>query len=397
MKFVSLLQIAFVILSLLGVITLLLLRFLNHSWWKVTIIRYLVLLVPVSGLTAIILWGISEKNNIDWLVSPSILTLTTSVILLVGLLFSLALSGILHSIEWLLYYRKDQLSPSESLNEPERRTFLKTTAAVIPIVTLGTGISGISLSFRTARVFLQPIPINNLPAKLHGFRILHLSDLHLYHYVTLDDLETVLEKAAPYKPDLVLITGDIADDLHLLGDALKMIDTLKPPHGCFASLGNHEYYRGITQVRRIHDASPIPLLVNTGVHIQRGNCRLYIGGLDDPRFLTMADSSFFRRAVDKTLRDVSPEDTVLLMSHRPDVFPLSAQQGVHLTLSGHTHGGQIGIGRRSLFESIWREKYLWGHYQRHHSHLYTSSGVGHWFPFRLGCPPEAPVIELRAT
>jgi uncharacterized protein len=82
------------------------------------------------------------------------------------------------------------------------------------------------------------------------------------------------------------------------------------------------------------------------------------------------------------------------MSHRPDAFDHAAVRGIDLTLAGHTHGGQIGMFGRSVFESYWPERYLWGRYERNGSQLYTSAGVGHWFPFRLGCPPEAPVIEL---
>jgi predicted MPP superfamily phosphohydrolase len=85
----------------------------------------------------------------------------------------------------------------------------------------------------------------------------------------------------------------------------------------------------------------------------------------------------------------------ILMSHRPDAFDYAASQGINLTLAGHTHGGQIGFMGRSLFDSYWADRYLWGEYRQGRSALYTSSGVGHWFPFRLGCPPEAPIIELR--
>jgi uncharacterized protein len=61
---------------------------------------------------------------------------------------------------------------------------------------------------------------------------------------------------------------------------------------------------------------------------------------------------------------------------------------------GHTHGGQIGLFGRSAFEALAPELHLWGTYARGESRLYTTSGFGHWFPFRLGCPTEAPILEL---
>jgi predicted MPP superfamily phosphohydrolase len=86
-----------------------------------------------------------------------------------------------------------------------------------------------------------------------------------------------------------------------------------------------------------------------------------------------------------------------MLSHRPAAFDAAAENGVDLTLAGHTHGAQVGLFGRSLLEPLWPEARLWGHYRQGVSQLYTSSGVGHWFPFRLGCPSEAPVIELRRS
>jgi hypothetical protein len=85
------------------------------------------------------------------------------------------------------------------------------------------------------------------------------------------------------------------------------------------------------------------------------------------------------------------------MSHRPDVFPYAADLGVQLTLSGHTHGGQIGFDGRSVLEGVFPHSFLWGEYAIKASRLYTTCGAGHWFPFRLGCPAEAPLITLRRT
>ena len=87
----------------------------------------------------------------------------------------------------------------------------------------------------------------------------------------------------------------------------------------------------------------------------------------------------------------------MLLCHRPEGFVPASACGVHLTLAGHTHGGQIGFNGKSAFEPIWRDKYLWGRYSRGESHLYTTSGFGHWFPFRLMCPTEVPILELASS
>ncbi|HOZ08694.1 MAG TPA: metallophosphoesterase, partial [candidate division Zixibacteria bacterium] len=191
------------------------------------------------------------------------------------------------------------------------------------------------------------------------------------------------------------VTGDVADDLALLFDALRMIDGFRAPLGAFASLGNHEYFRGIEEVRAIFDRSPVPLLVDRGVPLAVGGRRLYVAGIDDPRRMGAKEHEFYRRTIDAALQDAASDDTVVLMSHRPDAFDYAAQTGVSLTLAGHTHGGQIGLMGRSAFEPLWPDRYLWGEYALSESRLYTTAGVGHWFPFRLGCPQEAPVLVLR--
>jgi predicted MPP superfamily phosphohydrolase len=178
---------------------------------------------------------------------------------------------------------------------------------------------------------------------------------------------------------------------------LRLIAALKPRYGTFASLGNHEYFRGIDTVLRVLDAGPIPLLRDSGAGVKIGAAELYIGGADDPVRMTQREQNyrFLQQTVDASF-DGAPSDAFhLLMSHRPQGFDIAADQGIRLTVSGHTHGAQVGINGRSILEPWMREHYLWGHYQRNGSHLYTSAGVGHWFPFRLGCPPEAPIYTLR--
>ena len=103
-----------------------------------------------------------------------------------------------------------------------------------------------------------------------------------------------------------------------------------------------------------------------------------------------------RASVEASLQSAPSDAFYVLMSHRSQAFDTAAPLGVHLTLSGHTHGLQMGLAGRSLFEHLWPDSYIWGHYGGGATHLYTSAGVGHWFPFRLGCPPEAPLFTLTS-
>jgi len=135
-------------------------------------------------------------------------------------------------------------------------------------------------------------------------------------------------------------------------------------------------------------------MVNESAVINIGQASLALAAIDDPRSMGRDHTSFFNTTLDQALGGVRSEDTIVLMSHRPSVFPQASDRGVDLTLSGHTHGGQVGLMGRSVFELAGDAEYLWGEYTLGDSRLYTSSGMGHWFPFRLGCPTEAPIIVL---
>lgn len=283
---------------------------------------------------------------------------------------------------------------NSDLIDPGRRKALGALVAAVPIGTLAMGAGGFGGALAGAKVYERKIAIESLPDDLKGLKIFHLSDLHLGPFVKLDDLEEVVAEAEKFQPDLVLITGDIADEVPLLADALKLIDQLRPRLGSFASLGNHEHFRGVKRIRKIIDRSPVSLLVDEGVTMTVGTAPLCLTAIDDPRRMGGDHTLFFRQALDRAMLASRSDDTVILMSHRPSVFDLASEIGVDLTLAGHTHGGQVGLAGRSLFEAYASESYLWGHYTRGKSQLYTSAGMGHWFPFRMGCPTEAPIITL---
>ncbi len=347
-----------------------------------------------------IIWFIAEFNKIGWLESIGSSLAALTIISLLGLTLSLPISGLLN----LLHHRLEKKGNKakeifEVSSQPDRnrRIFLKGAAAALPLATLSTGATGVARAFQDIRVYKITVPFSNLPSALDGFKILHLSDSHLGIYKMLDDWEDILTRANNFKPDIILITGDIADDLNLLPSALKMIQDSNPPSGAFVSLGNHEYYRGIDEVIKIIDKSGIPLLRSNGTQINIGNSSLYISGADDPRYLHQDHTDFFQKTIDKSLENASTDSFKVLMSHRPEGFDYASQTGINLTLSGHTHGGQIGFAGKSFFESFFNGKYLWGKYENGTSEMYISSGIGHWFPFRLGCPPEAPIIELKSV
>jgi len=378
-----------ILIVVLALLTYLLLRFANRSWWRLKLTRTSLIVAIALGLAAAVVFGFGIANNDRTLAAIGGTSVSFITILLACNVVSLPVSGLVRAAgKW--FMKTDEVDHS-------RRRFLQGTALAFPVVTTGAGLTGFATSFGGVKLYELPVTYKNLPADLDGFRILHLSDLHLGRYFGLPDLEALVQEAIALKPDLVLVTGDFCDLVPQLYDSIRILSELNAPYGTFASIGNHEYYHGVHHSRRAHESSDIPLLIDLGTKVKVGNASLFVGGADDPRRMGEDISAFLERTVDKTLAYARSDDFKIVMSHRPTGFDATASQGVDLTLAGHTHGGQLGFRGRSIFESTDPPNYFWGHYVKGESQLYTSAGVGHWFPFRLGCPSEAPLIILKSA
>lgn len=288
--------------------------------------------------------------------------------------------------------------PEKSVDESAvtRRQVLGAITAVAPVVALGVSARGFLDGIAPAEVPRIMLHAPSLPEDLQGLTILQLSDLHLGISRQACDLDKFVDRLGDrgIQPDLVLFTGDVADDLSQIRPAIEAARRLKPRLGVFSALGNHEYIHDAAVARRYLEKARANLLVDAGVPIRVGGSTLYLGGVDDP-FLAGGDFyGFLRRGTERAMRDRPSGAFSILMSHRPEGFIPAADANVDLTLSGHTHGGQIGFHGKSAFQPLFPDGYLWGRYERGASTLYTTSGWGHWFPFRVGCPAEAPLIVL---
>lgn len=288
---------------------------------------------------------------------------------------------------------KHRSRSAKSARAGARRDFLRHAVAVIPA---GAGAAGAWAMAHDAqpRVLRVPVKYPHLSSELNGLRILQLSDLHLGAGPTSADLKTVLDGLRADPPDLVVLTGDVADKLDELEAALALVTEFAPRFGVYAVLGNHEYLNDIQQTLPIYRRSSLSLLVNQTAQLRIGDATLFISGVDDPVF-SGPERPFYERVVGSCAQAASSPGFRLLLCHRPDGFEEAAKHGFDLTLSGHTHGSQLGLLGRSAVEVLFGIPYQWGLYRRGQSRLYTTSGFGQWFPFRLNCPAEVPLIVLE--
>ncbi|MBI2376506.1 MAG: metallophosphoesterase [Deltaproteobacteria bacterium] len=285
---------------------------------------------------------------------------------------------------------------SRPARNDDRRRFLRASIATIPLASAGSGPAGAVSAYSGPVLRRIEISFASLPPELDGLKILQISDVHLGPFVGVDQVERAVALAAPHRPDLVALTGDIADDYEKLLPALRAIERLEAPLGAFAIFGNHENARGRDAAARIYAKTRIRLLVREGVLIDRAGKRIWLGGGDDP----MGLGDFYAPYLEKTaaLTDIGCPDDVsfkVMLTHRPLGWHGAKGRGYDLTLAGHTHGLQVAAFGRSIFEPWFPEESLLGLYWDGEAALYTTAGLGHWIPFRLNCPTEVPLIVLR--
>ncbi len=237
------------------------------------------------------------------------------------------------------------------------------------------------------------VKLRGLDPKLDGYRIAHLSDLHIGTMTPRARGEKWTRAANAREPDLAVVTGDMVTsgtDYH--EDIAEVVATLKAKDGVFVSMGNHDYFGdGEPLITHLH-AQGTRVLRNEGTVIERNGARLYLAGIDDT--WTKRDD------IERALAARPDGVPTVLLAHDPDRFPHAAARGVELTLSGHTHGGQIAFPFLYRWLSLARvaHRFNVGLYREGASWLYVHPGLGTTGPpMRLGVAPAVVIVTLRAA
>lgn len=236
---------------------------------------------------------------------------------------------------------------------------------------------------------------DKLPPAFDGYRIVHLTDLHISRLLPESWLSETLRITDYLKPDLVLITGDLIDGTPEKRQRdIRPFKQLTAPDGVWASLGNHEYYANFDEWLTTFDELNLPILINENIRIQRDSEEIIIAAITD---ITAERYGEEMPDIDKALVGTNEEDMIILMSHRPINTQQHADKGVSLQLSGHTHGGQIIA--LNLFAKIMNQGFLMGLYTIDDMYLYQNRGAGLWggMPVRIGVESEIAEITLRST
>jgi len=300
---------------------------------------------------------------------------------------------------WRLWRLRNQEGGRDTPPDAGRRAFLRTAALASTGAALAVGVVGARQAYGDPEITRTTVAFPDLPPGLDGLRIAHLSDLHAGPLVSPGTLRRWRDLTERERPELLLFTGDLVDSRpEELAPLLEAFEGFVPPLGSFAVLGNHDFFDDPRPIWRDLEAAGIRCLENAAALVPRGGSTLAVLGLQDP----MARNGRFRRLVfgpgprpAEAARDLPAEAFRICMNHRPSEWEQALAAGARLTLSGHTHGGQINpipgwssanlIGPRTA-----------GLYREGEDLLYVSRGLGVvGLPLRIAAAPEITILTLK--
>jgi predicted MPP superfamily phosphohydrolase len=235
------------------------------------------------------------------------------------------------------------------------------------------------------RVRRITVKLPRLPESWRGRTAVLVSDVHLGNYRTFGFAGRVVKMVLQLKPDVVFIAGDLYDgtpaDLARLAEPLRM---LKAPLGAFFVEGNHEEFSDRTKYLKAVAATGVRVLENEKVIVDG----LQLVGVT---YRDATHGEHFRKMLRRTGFDRGQAS--ILLTHAPDRVQVSAEEGVSLQLSGHTHHGQFWPW--TLAAERMYGKFVYGLQRLGEMQVYTSTGAGTWGPpLRVGSSPEIVAIEF---
>lgn len=273
-----------------------------------------------------------------------------------------------------------------------RRQFLRNALWAVPAVTAGGGVVRAYEGSKELEVNHIDLVFRSLPEYLKGYKLAQISDVHIGPFIDLHDFDKITEAVLAEKPDRLVITGDLIDELDWLNPLCGRLEELFPkiPDGIDYILGNHEYFKNLPLVLEAFSKISMRMHRNSSLRLSGGSWPVYLAGVEYSFDRTGEQREVYLK---EALANVPSEAFVILLAHHPDFIENAFAHDIPVTLSGHTHGGQIVVGDTPLvpvgtqyFKGMYRDSWKYG---------YVNNGTGHWFPVRYNCPREITIFTFK--
>ena len=373
-------------------------RATNRKWVRAFVTIFMI--AQTIGLIWLISGRLFQTDWDRWLPKSATAAIFIWHFIGLGLLSLLGIALIpIFLVQQMVCISKRRRQPEEQLsdhrNQYTRREFLSVAAAITPPL-LTLGLTGIALSqLDQFRVRHLVVPIRDLPRDLDGTTIAHVSDMHVGRFTSGRVLREMVRVVNEFRADLVLLTGDLINDaLTTLDEGIDLVRALDPRLGLYLIEGNHDLIENASEFERRVKASGIPFLLDESAIASVHGVPVQLLGLSWTRRHGANHDEAISRSVRALLQQRRPDVFPILLAHHPHAFDAAAEAGMPLTLSGHTHGGQLMLNEQLGFgPALFR--YWSGLYTRGESKLIVSNGVGNWFPVRANAPAELIHLTLR--
>lgn len=302
------------------------------------------------------------------------------------------------------------VSPKETKAFPGRRVFVSKMALGLASIPFAGFIYGMIQGRYNYKVLKYELSFEDLPEAFDGLTITQFSDIHSGSFTNKEKIQYGVDLINEQKSDLILFTGDIVNNVsNEMEPWVEMFKSLEAPLGKFSILGNHDYGNYVEwktnedkeanfqAVKDLHPKIGFDLLLNENRYIEKGGQKIAIIGVENwgKGFNQAGDLETASKSINK-------DDFKILLSHDPSHWEYKVKRdnfNYHLTLSGHTHGLQMGIEIPGFFRwspSQYIYKQWAGMYNEFGRFINVNRGFGyHAFPGRVGIWPEITVITLK--
>ena len=302
------------------------------------------------------------------------------------------------------------ISASETQPLAGRRKFISQLALGIAAIPFVSFIYGIIQGKYNYKVLKYQLSFKDLPDAFDGFTITQISDIHSGSFTNVAKIQYGVDLINEQKSDVILFTGDIVNNkADEMDNWMEMFSKLEAKEGKYSILGNHDYgdymdwknpeekINNFKSVKDVHKKIGFDLLLDEYRYLERNGQKIALLGVENwgKGFSQKGD-------LEKASAGISKDDFKILLSHDPSHWEYKVKNddfNYQLTLSGHTHGLQMGIEIPSWFKwspSQYMYKQWAGLYEEFGRYINVNRGFGyHAFPGRVGIWPEITTIELK--